>query len=276
MQAEQLESDSHPAFTDSRYRARREHIAALAARPSICDVEYTADEHAVWRLVRARLDPLHELHACRAVREAQHALPLPTDAIPQLADVSRRLQRLSQFRLCAVAGLVAPRPFFAALADGVFLATQYVRHCSAPFYTPEPDVIHELVGHVAMLADERIAALARAFGRLARAADEALLTRVQRVFWFGLEFGMCREHGAARAVGAGLLSSAGELDHAMNAADRDVWRAWDLDAMATTDYATTDYQRALFVAPSFRTMVDDLGAWIREQARSSRGGRVVT
>lgn len=264
MQAE-LESTSHPAVTDPRYRARREHIAALAVRPRLCDVEYTADEHDVWRLVRARLDPLHEVHACRAVRAAQRALPLATDRIPQLRAISRRLARLSGFRLCAVAGLVAPRPFFAALADGVFLATQYVRHCSAPLYTPEPDVIHELVGHVAMLADERIAALARAFGRLARLADEATLVRVQRVFWFGLEFGMCREHGGVRAVGAGLLSSVGELEHAMNAADRNVWRTWDLDAMATTDYGTTDYQRALFVAPSFPTLVGDLAAWVRDQ-----------
>ncbi|HET6584870.1 MAG TPA: hypothetical protein VFG69_15535, partial [Nannocystaceae bacterium] len=261
----QAELESHPAFTDPRYRARREHIAALSARPSICDVEYTADEHAVWRSVRARLDPLHETHACRAVREAQRALPLAPDRIPQLAEVSRRLERLSRFRLCAVAGLVAPRPFFAALADGVFLATQYVRHCSAPFYTPEPDVIHELVGHVAMLADERIAALARAFGRLARAADESTLARVQRVFWFGLEFGMCREDGGTRALGAGLLSSAGELEHAMDGAHRRAWRPWDLDAMATTDYGTTDYQHALFVAPGFATLVDDLAAWVRDE-----------
>jgi phenylalanine-4-hydroxylase len=257
----QLDSTEHPAFTDSRYRARREHIAALASRPRTARVAYTADEHAVWRLVRSRIDPLHDAHACTRVRAAQRALPLPTEEIPQLDDVSRRLRGCSGFRLRAVAGLVEPRPFFAALADGVFLATQYVRHASAPLYTPEPDVIHELVGHVAMLADERIAALARACGRLAREADAPTLARVQRVFWFGLEFGLCREGAATKAVGAGLLSSVGELEHAMTGT---AWRAWDLDAMATTDYDTTDFQRDLFVAPDVDTLVDDIGAWIAE------------
>ena len=264
MQAELESTPQHPAFTDVRYRARRSLIAGLAARPRIARVEYTDDEHAVWRLVRSRLDPLHRAHACAHVRAAQHALPLDPDAIPQLEDVSSRLAALSGFTLRAVAGLVPARPFFAALADGVFLATQYVRHASAPLYTPEPDVIHELVGHVAMLADERIAALARAFGRLGRDADEALLLRVQRVFWFGLEFGMCRERSGIKAVGAGLLSSVGELEHAMTTAT--AWRAWDLDAIATTDYGTTDFQRDLFVAPSFATLVDEIGAWVREQS----------
>lgn len=252
----------HPAFTDARYRVRRQHIAALARRPRTARVAYTSDEHAVWRLVRSRLDPLHDAHACAEVRVAQHALPLETDAIPQLDDVSRLLGARTGFRLRAVGGLVDPRPFFAALADGVFLATQYVRHPSAPLYTPEPDVIHELVGHVAMLADERIAALARAFGRLARDADEALLARMQRVFWFGLEFGMCREGALTKAVGAGLLSSVGELEHAMSGA---AWRPWDVDAMATTDYDTTAFQRVLFVAPDFATLVDELDAWIAAQ-----------
>ncbi len=258
----------HPAFTDLHYRTRREHIAALASRPRVARVAYTDDEHAVWRLVRSRLDPLHEAHACAHVRAAQRALPLDADAIPQLDDVSRRLAARTGFRLRAVAGLVEPRPFFAALADGVFLATQYVRHASAPLYTPEPDVIHELVGHVAMLADERIAALARACGRLGRDTDDATLVRVQRVFWFGLEFGLCREGGATKAVGAGLLSSVGELEHAMTGK---AWRAWDLDAMATTEYGTTDFQRDLFVAPGFTTLVDDVGAWIAAE-RPVRAG----
>src|SRR5690349_16238340 len=98
MQA-QLESTEHPAFSDPRYRARRKHIAALAMRPRIVRVAYTAEEHAVWRLVRARIDPLHEAHACAHVRAAQRALPLSTDAIPQLDDVSRRLAARSGFRL---------------------------------------------------------------------------------------------------------------------------------------------------------------------------------
>ena len=90
-----------------------------------------------------------------------------------------------------VEGLVAPRRFFSLLRDGVFNATQYVRHPSRPFYTPEPDVIHELVGHAATLAHPRLAAINRKFGEAAAIGDRRLLTRIERVYWFTLEFGVC-------------------------------------------------------------------------------------
>lgn len=254
----------HPSFADLDYRKRRDALAALADTWTCGTppprIDYLSTEHATWRSVRARIDPLHERHACAVVRAAQRRVALPCDAIPQLADVSGALQHESGFRLAPVAGLVAARPFFAALADGVFLATQYVRHPSTPLYTPEPDVIHELVGHVAMLADERIAALARACGRFAETADAIALQRLERVFWFALEFGACIEDGEVKAIGAGLLSSVGELERAM---ERGRWRAWDLEVIARTDYATTGYQDAIFVAPSFTTLVDDVGAWLR-------------
>lgn len=257
-------ADTHPSFADPIYRRRRDALAALAheyARSQVVPrVEYTAREHATWRSVRARIDPLHRAHACAAVLAAQREVALPTAAIPQLATVSAALARMSGFRLAPVAGLVAPRPFFAALAEGTFLATQYVRHHAVPLYTPEPDVIHELVGHVALLADPRVAALARRCGRAALHCDDVALRRLERVFWFALEFGACRENGAVRVLGAGLLSSVGELERAM---DRARWRAWDLDAMAQTDYVTSGYQDEIFVAPDFDTLVSDVDAWLR-------------
>jgi phenylalanine-4-hydroxylase len=80
------------------------------------------------------------------------------------------------------------------------------------------------------------------------------------VFWFALEFGCCKEGDEVRVLGAGLLSSVGELERAMQRAR---WRAWDLDAMAQTDYTTTGYQDELFVAPDFATLVADVEAWLR-------------
>jgi phenylalanine-4-hydroxylase len=262
----------HPGFADATYRARRDAIARLAIEHHADEpppvVEYTRAEHEVWRCVRAHLDPLHEAHACAEIRAAQRALPLSAEAIPQLSHVSAALAQRTGFRLSPVPGLVEPRPFFVALDRGTFLATQYVRHGSVPLYTPEPDVVHELVGHVAALAHPRIAALARRFGALARVADDRTLRRIQRVFWFSLEFGLCRERGEIKAVGAGLLSSAGELARAMALTDR---RAWDLETMARTDYGTTAYQEALFVAPSFDALVDETADWLaRERARLRR------
>jgi phenylalanine-4-hydroxylase len=257
------DADSHPSFADPAYRRRRDAIAALAHAWTPGNppprVPYTAAEHATWRSVRASADRLHEQHASATIRAAQARVPLPPDVIPQLADVSAMLERESGFRLAPVAGLVPTRPFFAALAQGVFLTTQYVRHPSMPLYTPEPDVIHELVGHVGLLADPRIAGLARACGVYAQTADALALARLERVFWFALEFGACVEDGRVHALGAGLLSSVGELEHAMA---RGRWRSWDLETMAQTDYVTTGYQDAIFVAPSVAALVADVGAWL--------------
>lgn len=256
---------SHPAFVDPSYRARRDHIAALARadQREIPRIGYEPGEHDVWARVRARIDPLHARHACARVRQAQRRVPLDRDRIPQLADVSAALASATGFRLAPVPGLVAPGPFFTALGQGCFLATQYVRHAATPLYTPEPDVIHELVGHVPLLADPDIAELARRFGSIAARADPIALVRIARVFWFSLEFGMCREHGEARVLGAGLLSSITELEHAVAGA---ILLPFDPEAMAATDYDTQAIQPRLFVADDFDALVGSLHGWLDRNA----------
>src|SRR5262249_27955183 len=149
-----------------------------------------------WATVLERLSALHERRAARAILDAARALALPRRRIPALAEVNALLAPRTGFRLEPVAGLVAARDFLAPLARGTFLSAHYGRHPSRPFYTPEPDVIHELVGHAATLADARFAALNRAFGRAAlRARDERALARIDRLYWFTLEFGLVEERG---------------------------------------------------------------------------------
>ena len=177
--------------------------------------------------------------------------------MPQLADVSTRLQRLTGWRFHAAPGLVPVREFYGSLADRRFFSTQYVRHPSVPLYTPEPDVIHELIGHANALADPRFADLYAAAGAAGRRSDDAELARFSRVFWFTIEFGVVREHGELKAYGAGLLSSFGELNVFRDAEIR----PWDIEAMAGTDYDIAVYQPVLFEAPSFDAMVADLTTW---------------
>ncbi|HYH83840.1 MAG TPA: hypothetical protein VEX60_00055, partial [Pyrinomonadaceae bacterium] len=155
------------------------------------------------------------------------------------------------FRLEPVAGLVAPRVFLESLADGVFLCTQYIRHHSTPLYTPEPDVVHELLGHALTLASPRLAELNRLFGEaVRRAASSEELERLSRVYWFTIEFGVVKERGEVKAYGTGLLSSAGELE-AMRSAEL---RAFDLEEAAHAEYDPTHFQPALFCANSFDEM----------------------
>ena len=251
----QLDPD-HPGFRDAEYRARRNAIAQLALdyRPgtAVPDAPYTAEEDALWRTILAALGPAHREHACAEYRAAFDRLDLPRDRIPQLAEASAKVEAASGFRLEPVAGLVEPRVFLETLAEGVFLCTQYIRHHSTPLYTPEPDVVHELLGHGVTLASPRLAELNRQFGRaVRRARDGEELDRLSRVYWFTIEFGVVREDGRVKAYGTGLLSSAGELE-AMGRAEL---RPLDLEAAARATYDPTAFQPALFCADSFDAMV---------------------
>lgn len=253
----------HPGFRDATYRARRNAIAALAQAhrtgEPVPDAPYTEAEHALWARIQRELAPLHEARVCSELLAMKQGFPLPADRIPQLGALNTRLEALTGFRMEPVAGLVAARTFLAHLARGVFLSTQYIRHTSRPFYTPEPDVVHELVGHAATLAHAGLARVNRHIGAAAAGATEDELLRLERVYWYTLEFGLAEEGGAPRAWGAGLLSSYGELE---GFDTRSELCAWDLDAIAATPYDPTDYQPRLFVAPSFERALDDLIAWI--------------
>ncbi len=254
----------HPGFRDPAYRARRDQIARLALAHQtgqrVVSVDYTAEEHETWRTVWGRLAPLHRARVCREILELQEILPLPHEAIPQLEDLNPIVDAVAGFRLEPVAGLVSPRTFLRYLGRRVFLSTQYIRHPSRPFYTPEPDVVHELVGHVATLVHPGIAELNRVLGEAAEVADEAEMARLDRVYWYTLEFGVVLQDGEPRAFGAGLLSSVGELAEYDRHA---TLTGWDVDRMAATPFDPTRYQDVLFVAPSFTRLLCDTAAWVR-------------
>ena len=252
----------HPGFADQAYRQRRAAIAEVAARfqpgEPIPDVTYIEEEDDVWRRVSAELARKHERLACAAYLDGARRLALPTDRVPQLQEVSDRLRSLTGFRIEPVSGLVPTRVFYGALADRVFLSTQYVRHHSVPFYTPEPDVIHEVVGHCNALAHPAFAELYRLAGEASRRCktDEAL-EFFSRVFWFSLEFGVVWEQDGLRTYGAGLLSSYAEIEKFRDAELRPI----DVGAMGAMSYDITHYQPVLFAAESFATMVDTLSAF---------------
>jgi phenylalanine-4-hydroxylase len=211
----------------------------------------------VWATVSTELASKHERYACAEYLRGARALTLPSTRVPQLREVDAHVHELTGFHILPVPGLVPSRTFYAALAGRTFLSTQYIRHHSVPFYTPEPDIIHEIIGHANMLASPVFADLYEAAGRASlRATTDDALARFSRVFWFTLEFGVVWEDGELRTYGAGLLSSYGEIE-----AFRDAEiRPWDLDAMATTEYDITQYQPVLYAAPSFDHVIDDLTA----------------
>ncbi|MGH2918059.1 MAG: phenylalanine 4-monooxygenase [Solirubrobacteraceae bacterium] len=241
----------HPGADDPDYRRRRNEIAAAALewRPGQRAplIDYHPDEQAVWRTVCHELAPLHERHAVGEYRAALGRLALPTDRVPGLDEVSELLVACSGWRYVPAAGLVDLRTFYAALAGRTFHSTQYVRHPALPLYTPEPDIIHEVIGHGHLLATPTFGALHRRAGAASlRLRDEESLRFLSRVFWFSLEFGVVIEDGELRAYGAGILSSYGEIEQFRSMELRPL----ELGEMGTVDYDITKYQPVLYRAES--------------------------
>lgn len=258
----ELERD-HPGFNDSVYRARRNSIAALAQQYSegdpFPDVQYNAVEQGVWQTVWGELEAEHARVGCRRYLQACEAYGFDHAVIPSFASVNARLAPLQGFSLLPVAGLVKARMFLEELGNWRFLATQYMRHQSEPLYTPEPDVVHEYIGHVPWLADPELAELNHAFGLAAQRADAVRIEALIRVYWYTVEFGVVREDDQLKVYGAGILSSFGEMRRFGSAEHR----PWDLDAMAAHDFDPTHYQAQLYVAPSYPQMREDLLRWLR-------------
>jgi phenylalanine-4-hydroxylase len=252
----------HPGANDPVYRERRNEIAslALAWQPGepAPPVDYNEDEQEVWRTVCRELAPKHERLAIREFLEAKAALDLPTDGVPSLDLVSERLRPLTGFGYVPAAGLVPLREFYGSLSDRIFHSTQYVRHPAEPLYTPEPDIIHEVIGHGHLLATPTFSKLHHLTGEAThRLADEENLRFLSRVFWFTVEFGVVVEDGELRAYGAGILSSYGEIDEFRGMELRPI----DLVEMGTADYDITQYQPVLYRAESLDEVREVVGGF---------------
>ncbi|KAJ2900577.1 hypothetical protein IWW38_000454 [Coemansia aciculifera] len=260
---EELSSD-HPGANDPVYRRRRYDIVQKAKEyrtgQPLPRIEYTQEEKDTWRQVYTRLRAMYPNYACR---EFLHVFPLleqncsyGPDDIPQIEDISRFLKDCTGFTLRPVMGLLTPRDFLNSLAFRVFHSTQYIRHHSDPYYTPEPDCCHELLGHVPLFADPNFAELAQEIGLASLGASDEDIEKLSTIFWFTAEFGLCREGGEVRAFGAGLLSSFGELEYALT--DKPEKRSFDPSMTAVQKYPITQFQPVYFVADSFRDATSKL------------------
>ncbi len=249
----------HPGVNDKQYRARRNEIALLskqhAKAKTIPAVSYTKEENEVWEFVVSKLEKLHRVHASSVYLEAKKELGISPDRIPQLKDISEELERKANFRLAPVEGLVDARSFLSYLGERTMLCTQYIRHGSQPEYTPEPDIIHELIGHVPMFMNKEFSDFSERLGKLAWTANDEEITKLERLYWFVVEFGLVQEQEGIKAFGAGLLSSLGEIEHAFSS--EVLRRPFDIDEITNTSYDYSKMQDKLFVVPSLELLSPD-------------------
>ncbi|XP_033628820.1 tryptophan 5-hydroxylase 1-like [Asterias rubens] len=267
----ELDAD-HPCFKDAEYRKRRKVFADIAYQyrhgQPIPRVKYTSEETKTWGRVFSELSRLYPRFACREYYNNLQILRdhcgYREDNIPQLEDVSVFLREHTGFQIRPVAGYLSSRDFLAGLAFRVFHCTQYVRHTSDPLYTPEPDCCHELLGHVPMFADKAFAQLSQEIGLASLGASDEDINKLASCYFFTIEFGLCKQQGMLKVYGAGLLSSIGELQHAMSA-DAKTLPFTPIEATKQECRITT-YQDAYFVSESF----DEAKEMIRDYASSIR------
>jgi phenylalanine-4-hydroxylase len=242
---------------------------------------YTAENHAAWRQLYTRMLPKWERHANQHFLRGIASLCFDPDRVPQLAEVNRFLNPLTGFRAKAVSGYVPSFVFFDCLRNREFPTTITIRHGDRLDYLPEPDIFHDIAGHVPMHTDRLFADALVRLGECAHTAAEMLdsmpnqATRLQklesiiramaRFFWFTIEFGLMRSGNQLKVYGSGLLSSAGEIAHAIESPEVQRY-PFQLEWVVNQSFEIHHYQPLLFVIDSFEHLfglVDELENWMR-------------
>jgi phenylalanine-4-hydroxylase len=216
---------------------------------------YTPEEHAVWDVLFARQTGMLKGRGSEAFRRGVEHLRLSEKGIPNFEDLSERLFKLTRWRVVAVPGLVPDEIFFEHLANRRFVAGRFIRKPEQLDYLQEPDVFHDLFGHVPLLSDPVFADYMQAYGLGGLKASRLhALEKLARLYWYTVEFGLILEAGALRAYGAGILSSHGESQFALADASPNRIK-FDLMRVMRTRYRIDDYQQSYFVIDDFRELL---------------------
>lgn len=257
----------HPGERDAAYLRRRQELFAVCRRHRLEElgpppIDYTPGETEVWRQVSPQLDELHQKYASTIYLAAKQVLGISQDEIPQMRRLSDELSRRTRMHLVPAEGALPYRTFYSYIAHRGFPVTQFLRHASRPEFTPEPDMIHDCLGHVPPLMNQDYAEFLTLIGRAtATTQDGGQVLALKRFSWFSIEFGLIQEQGETKIFGAGILSSLAEIPFSLS---QDVeHREFITDDVIATDYDPSQMQRTLFIIPSFAFLRREVEQLIR-------------
>jgi len=242
---------------------------------------YSEENHDAWRKLYARLSPRWELYANEHFLKGIQSLCLDPNRIPKLGDVNRFLGPLTGFQAKAVSGYVPAFVFFDCLRQRIFPTTITIRRSDKLDYLPEPDIFHDIAGHVPMHTDQHFAEALMRFGECAHTAAQlaagirgpdtrvhyltSVIKAMARFFWFTIEFGLMRSQSGLKVYGSGLLSSYGEIAHAIEAPEVQRYPI-QLEWAINQAFEINHYQPLLFIVDSFDhlfSLVDQLEKWMK-------------
>ena len=226
--------------------------------------DYPEEDHETWRILVERQMEQLPGRACEAYMRGQEVLQLEADCIPDLADLSRRLNEETGWTVANVPGLIHEKNFFSLLSERKFPSTNYVRGRDELNYTPAPDCFHDIFGHMPMLTQPEFADFYQLYGQAAQNAEGADRPRLERFHWFTVEFGLIQEQGEKRIFGAGIVSSNEEVTHALS--DEVTLHPFDPEHIVEKDdYEVYNLQDELFVLDSFEQLVDGFRDWTKSK-----------
>ena len=243
-----------------------------AAAPFIIQQDYSAyseEQHSVWSELVGRMMPELEKHAAQAYLEGFEIIGLQRDRLPNLAAISARLGPRTGWSSTPVSGFLPAPAFFEMLASRLFPTTTWLRSKESLEYTPEPDIFHDVFGHVPMHAYAVFADFLEQYGRVcAGIEDAAMLEKLGRLFWYTVEFGLVRERGEIKVYGSGLISSHAECRNVMegHCAIRD----FSLDEVLNTPVKVDELHKLLFAVSSFEEVYEAM----REAEQMALSGRL--
>jgi len=258
----------HPGLGDEGYIRRRRELFALCRRHRLENlgpplINYNGEETRIWREVSPKLDELHIRYASRLYLSAKRELAITRDEIPQLRLLSERLERETNMHLVPAEGALPYRTFYQYIGERGFPVTQFIRHGSHPEFTPEPDMIHDCLGHVPPLMNRDYAEMLTLIGKAVAATHKGeQVLALKRFSWFSIEFGLIEEAGERKVFGAGILSSTGEIPNSLFSPDV-TRKPFVTDVVINTDYDPSRMQDHLFVAPSLTFLRSELEGLVR-------------
>ena len=217
---------------------------------------YTSEQHAVWaELVKHRMPQLRE-HACREYLDGFEQIGLQEDSLPDLKAVSARLGPRTGWQSTPVSGFLPADAFFEMLAARMFPTTTWMRSRESMGYTPEPDIFHDVFGHVPMHAHPVFADFLQQYGKACAGLmdNPVALERMGRLFWFTVEFGLIRQDGEVKVYGSGLISSHGECSRVL--AGRCQVKNFELEAVMNQEFQTSEMQPVLYAVESFEQIYE--------------------